>query len=897
MLASACGDPCEAAPRLANVFSDHLVLQRDMPVPVWGTAKPGELVTLTFAGQRLNALADNDGRWLVTLTPLAASSEGRVLSIFAADDPSKPSSSLTDVLVGDVWLCAGPGGVFQRETERLFKIAAAETAKAQHPQLRLLRPVLSTSLIPVDDIDPADPWTVVTPKTIGSFPISWYFGRELNTAEGVPVGLIQVHSGTERPSEWRAWRPDPKNGRQMQALEALTQALPRDIASIEAWLEDAKTWKPGLPFRKNFPLPAYLRTDPEPRSPLLGLPHSAFNFNVAPFTGMSLRGVLFLCEFDRCTVNRNDLAELIGSWRQAWGSPELPFLLMSQLQRTAQSARVDEALAAAASLPQVRVLPPPAETAGTATNEALWRSAAAVAEALPIPAHATVQALRKWTNVVSTRSADREQRLEAACVFGENMVLQAGMRVPVWGWGEPGAEVSVSFAAQSVRGVVGEDGTWRVELAPLQTNRTPAIMTITSKGRAAVETLTFGNALVGEVWGNSGQSNAGRVMGATLGFPDEQPKADWPEIRYLRVAVEGSGFPLKATRGKWVVVRPDTVTDMPGQGYYFAKQLHQKLGTPVGILNASAGGSTIYAWTTEAALSTSPNLHPLLADLTRYREARTANLPLLQTLLQRWLDGARQNATVARPMPYYPVNALLSTAMEARGGVLYNAMIHPILGTALRGFLWNQGEADTGAGLRSEVYDALMRTTVADWRKSWGFEFPFYFVQMPARKTGGLTLMWEKQTLAMHSIPHSGMIVCNDIADGDVHPADKKNVGERLARLALVRTYGVSDLLDSSPFMKSAVRKAGGVLVTFAPVGDGLKTRDGKSPDCWELAGADGRFVPARAEIRGDQVVLFANGVPEPDAVRLGWREDSNCNLVNSAGLPAMPFSARVALE
>ncbi|MEI6645897.1 MAG: sialate O-acetylesterase [bacterium] len=881
---------CEASPRLATVFGDHQVLQRDMPVPIWGTATPGEAVIVTFAGQSKHAAADAEGRWSVTLDPMPACDEPRELALQSRI--TNHDSRLIDLLVGDVWLCAGPSGGLQRETERLFKIAASEIAKANHPRVRLLKPILGSSLLPVDAIDPSGQWTTVTPKTIATFPISWYFARELNAATGVPVGLIQVHSGLERPSEWQAWRLDPKNTRQAQTVSAIAERLPQDIAAVEQWLREAKTWKPGKPFDKGFPFPAYIRPEVEAPNALATTAHSAYNFNVAPFAGMGVRGVVFLCEFEKCSVGKDNLAGLIASWREAWGCSELPFLLLSQSQRQSNSPQVEAAMRVASSLPLVKVIP--RSTDSDPLNIAFWRTVAVLAKEIPIKAGANAAVTRKWASPAAVRTAPPRQSLEAACVFGSNMVVQAGMKVPVWGWGEPGAEVDVSFAGQHVKGVVKADGDWRVELAPLKTSRTPAEMKITSRRAGQEENLIFGNALVGEVWGNSGQSNAGRVMAATLGFAEEKPKADWPEIRYLRVTDMGSAFPLRRARGKWVVVSPETAGPMPGQGYYFAKQLHQQLKTPVGIVNVSAGGSTIFTWTTEAALSASPKLKPLLTDMTRYRDARIAVLPVLQELLDRWLAEVRRNGAATRPMPYYPVNGMISGAMEARGGVLYNAMLHPIIGTALRGFLWNQGEADTGAGVRSETYTELMETMVADWRTSWGYEFSFYFVQMPARKTGGLTDMWEKQTLAMQRIPNCGMIVCNDIADGDVHPADKKNVGERLARLALVRTYGVKGMIDSSPFMKRVARDGSRVAVTFAPVGDGLKTRDGKPSDSWELAGDDGKFVPAQAEVAGDRVLIHADGVPQPVAVRLGWSERSNCNLANSAGLPAMPFSAKV---
>ena len=881
---------CEAKPRLATVFGDHQVLQRDMPVPLWGVAEPGESVTVTFAGQRKVAVAQKDGRWFVTLDPMPASAEPRTLIL------KSPGSNLelSDLLVGDVWLCAGPGGGFQRETTRLFKIAGSEMAKANHPQVRLLKPVLGTSVMPVEEIDAAGRWTAVAPKTIGAFPISWYLARELNAATGVPVGFIQVHSEIGRPSEWQAWRFDAKNTRQAQIRAAAAKYLPQDIIAAEAWIQEAKSWKPGRTFDKQFPLPTYLVPNKDDHPELANVTHSAYNTNVTPFAGMGLRGVIFLCEFANCSIRTEDVGNLVSSWRQAWNRPELPFFLVSPIERQPNSPRVNEALALAANLPMVKVIPRPADANPMALNPTLWKSVAALAREVPVQAGSDIAIARNWAAPGLRPPAKAQKSLEAACLFGENMVVQSGMKVPVWGWGEPGAAVTVSFAGQQVKGAVQEDGAWRVELAPLQVSRTPLEMTVASSHAGQVETLKFGNAVVGEVWGNSGQSNAGRVMSATLGFAEEQPKANWPEIRCIRIDPASSGFPLRRARGKWLVVTPETIGGMPAQAYYFAKQIHQRLKTPFGIVNSSLTGSSIYAWIDEGALSASPKFQPLLADAVKYREARTANLPFLQQWLRVWIEGAGRNPSVARPMPYYPVNAMLSTAMEARAGIHYNAMIYPIIGTALRGFLWNQGEADTGGGARGDFYAELMAAMVASWRKSWGYEFPFYFVQLPARKTGGLPQMWAKQTAAMNAIPNCGMIVCNDIADGDVHPVDKKNVGKRLARLALVRTYGARDIIDSSPFMKSVKRDGSRVVVAFAPAGDGLKTRDGKASDSWELAGADGKFVFAQAVIAGDRVLVSAAEIAQPTAIQLGWRDVSNCNLINSAGLPAMPFTANV---
>jgi sialate O-acetylesterase len=158
--------------------------------------------------------------------------------------------------------------------------------------------------------------------------------------------------------------------------------------------------------------------------------------------------------------------------------------------------------------------------------------------------------------------------------------------------------------------------------------------------------------------------------------------------------------------------------------------------------------------------------------------------------------------------------------------------------------------------------------------------------------------MWAAQTRALAKIPNSGMIVCNDISEAgtkyEVHPRDKRNVGERLARLALARTYGVKGIVGSSPMMQSLAREGDSLIVTFSDPGEGLRTRDGGVSNSWELAGAAGSFVPAEALVSGATVIVRAASVERPIAVRLGWRSDSNCNLVNSTGLPALPFSAAV---
>lgn len=887
--------------KLAASFSSHVVLQRDMPVPVWGWSAPQSEVTVAFKAQRKTTRADADGRWRVVLDAMAADAKGGALNVAAAGE----KVIAEDVVVGDVWLCAGPG--IARSMSGLQN-PKPELAKAKFPGVRLLRPDSYTSVLPVADVPAPATWVPVTPESIAPYSVTWYFGRELHLAHGVPVGLILVNrAGMAR--EWLAWKLDPDDKSQANALRQLGEQLPHDIARAESWLfnmqkrrgddpVDLLLFPCHIPFNFYGVHPAFGAEYP------IGFKHYiTYNTSVGPLVPMAVRGVLFNCEFDeKSAVAADDLKNVVQSWREAWGRPGLPFVFSEPVLKQAKAASVEAALKSATALPGVlKVAKPP--SFAEQKSEEYWKSLAMTAKNVPVEqgAHMAPQATWSPPAAVKAAPAPTRRKLEAAHVFGDHMVLQCDQPINVWGWCEPGESVTVSFSGQSLQTAADASGRWKVAFAALKATDKPDTMSITTR----TESLKFQNVVVGEVWVNSGQSNAGFVMSATLGFEEEQPKATNTAIRCFFNAKAATVLPQRRNLGEWRVVSPETVGRMSGMGYYFARSVHRGKQVPVGIIEANHGGSTIFSWTTESALASSPKFATLAAHQKRTRDEALANLPLVEQSVRAWVAEARKNDALTRPMMPFPIDAspvrpfysaFLQNPMERRGCMFFNPMIQPMIGFGIRGVLWNQGEAD---GDKTAIYDDLMATMVADWRKQWGHEFPFYFVQMPARKgDASLVSMWQAQTRALAKIPHSGMIVCNDISEPgtryEVHPRDKKNVGERLARLALARTYGVKGTVDASPMMQSVVREGSRVIVTFSTPGAGLKTRDGKASDSWELAGADGKFVPATAEISGTKVTVTAPGVNQPASVRLGWKPDSNCNLVNSEGLPAMPFSAAV---
>ena len=900
--------------RFATCFGPEMVLQRGMPVPIWGWADPQAEVTVSFGeragdaaarSQRKATRADGDGRWRVVLDAMPAAAASHELRAESAGEAVVAS----DVVVGDVWLCAGPG--IPRSMSGLRR-PEPELAKATHPGVRILRPDSYTSIVPVADIPAPAEWVPVSPERIGPFSVAWYFGRELHLAEDVPVGLIFVNRAG-MPREWIAWKHDPTDGSQRHALEQVRKQLPRDIERAESWLfqmarrrgeadpVDLLLFPCHIPFSFYNVHPAYGAEYPIGFKSFI-----TFNACVGPLVPMAIRGVLFNCEFDEPRpVAADELERVVRSWREAWGRPGLPFVLAEPVTKRRQAASVHAAIAEAIALPAVSRAPAPVAFSEQ-DSEAYWKSLAAVAGQLPQELGAAVPPLEAWPapTPVEARPAPSRRPLEAAHVFGDGMVVQRDRPIRIWGWCEPGERVGVSFAGETAEATTDAAGRWQVVLEARGASASAAELSIAT----ATERLSFGEVVIGEVWVNSGQSNAGFVMSATLGFEEERPKATNRAIRCFFNAKAADVLPQRRNLGEWRVLSPETVGRMSGMGYYFARAINDELGVPVGIIEANHGGSTIFSWTTDAALASAPAFAELAAHRRQTREEALADLPLVERAVREWAAEARKNESLARPMMPFPIDAspvrpfysaFLQNPMERRGCMFFNTMIEPMIGLGIRGVLWNQGESD---GDKTAIYDDLMASMVADWRARWGDEFPFYFVQMPARKdSSGLLSMWQAQTRAVAKIPRSGMTVSNDVSEAgtpsEVHPRDKRTVGERLARLALVRAYGVEGMVAASPMMESVVRDGGRVAVTFSTPGAGLRTRDGKPADSWELAGADGRFVPATAEVAGARVVVTAAGVAEPAAVRLGWRSDSDCNLVNSAGLPALPFTAAVGDE
>jgi sialate O-acetylesterase len=455
---------------------------------------------------------------------------------------------------------------------------------------------------------------------------------------------------------------------------------------------------------------------------------------------------------------------------------------------------------------------------------------------------------------VSTLLAGRGlAALRLPAVIGDNMVLQRGQPFPIWGWDDPGTEVSVKLGNAEIRVKAGADGKWMVELPAMEAGG-PHAMTV-----AGSDTVTVKDILVGEVWLCSGQSNMEWTVSASADAEKEIAAARHPRIRHLKIAHVPADSPQSDARsdGGWKVSSPETAGGFTAVGYYFAREIAKELDVPVGLIGSNWGGTRIEPWTPPVGFKKVPALKDIAGKLEVYPE----KLP----------DGKVNHQS---PL------------------ALYNGMIHPLVPFAIRGALWYQGESNNGEGM---LYHEKMKALIAGWREVWGREdLPFYFVQLAPFRYGGeperLAGIWEAQAATL-KVPHTGMAVTVDIGNvADIHPRNKQDVGKRLALWALAKTYGKEGIVCSGPLFRSLAVDGRRARLSFDHVGGGLVSRDGKPLTGFAVAGDDKRFVEAKAVVDGATVVVEAEGVEKPVAVRFAWHQEAEPNLSNKEGLPASPF-------
>ncbi|MGI9241761.1 MAG: sialate O-acetylesterase [Verrucomicrobiales bacterium] len=490
-------------------------------------------------------------------------------------------------------------------------------------------------------------------------------------------------------------------------------------------------------------------------------------------------------------------------------------------------------------------------------------------------------------------SAPLQAETKLASVFSDHMVLQRDKPVPVWGKASPGEAMTVSFAGQEIGVEAGADGRWSVELEPLAASAEGRDLVV--KAASGEAKLTIRDVLVGEVWLCSGQSNMEWSVSASNDAEGEIAAANYPSIRLLHVPRFPATWPQDEVKAAWKVCSPENVSGFSAVGYYFGRELSRELDVPIGLIASAWGGTRIEPWTPVVGLESVESTKSLAASFGDPQVTYQAKLKEHIPVLEAWVEQAKQAQASDSALPELPTAPAPPKYGSGTPTGLYNGMIHPLIPFAMRGAIWYQGESNNGEGM---AYFDKMRALINGWRSV--FENPdlsFYFVQLAPFNyaNGQLTLpyIWEAQAAAALKVPNTGMAVTTDVGNiKDIHPRNKQDVGKRLALWALAKNYGRVDVVYSGPIYRSMVVEGNQIRVNFDHAAGGLKSRDDQALSDFQIAGEDGNFVPAAAQIDGETVLVSADGVVDPKHVRFAWHHQVNPNLCNQAGLPASPFKS-----
>ncbi|MDF1801146.1 MAG: sialate O-acetylesterase [Planctomycetota bacterium] len=611
----------------------------------------------------------------------------------------------------------------------------------------------------------------------------------------------------------------------------------------------------------------------------------------------------------------------------------------------------------------------------------------------------------------SSAAADE---LRLASVFSDHMVVQADQRIPLWGWGEPGAKVRAEMELNTASTFVKADGTWWLAL-PAARDHADAFAARTIEVTSGDETLVLDDVLAGDVWLASGQSNMEWRVENTYSAEALVQRGRVEGLRMFTAQRASVDQPAADVAGSWAVMDADTVGKFSAVGTHFALALLEDLERPIGVVHSSWGGSRIEAWMSPESLAateagadfqsswgkgtaaanaereayTSPEnvaaqpdawkpcslpfdmaeltgrntgvawirqtielpatgagapkpialafgtideadevyldgelvgalgdwQKPRLYDLTESHQAAVADGTAFLTarienvygwggmhgdgtsIALRFDDGTSQPLTEG--WSWRRGTAVRNLAANHRPSHLSNGMLVALERLPVRGFLWYQGESNAGdpAGY-AELHPALIHDLRARFLPRRDGPLPFYFVQLANFLPGG-AVDWPALRDAQRGtleLPRTGMAVTIDVGNpSDIHPRDKRSVGQRLARWALFDTYG-KDVVPSGPLAQAAWRTAFSVEVELETFGAGLATKDGGTAVLTlEVAGPDGTYHPVSGYIDGSSLVLNVDAVPNPTHVRYAWLDDPvSANLTNTEGLPASPFELEI---
>lgn len=467
--------------------------------------------------------------------------------------------------------------------------------------------------------------------------------------------------------------------------------------------------------------------------------------------------------------------------------------------------------------------------------------------------------------------------LQMPMIYSDNMVLQRERPLPISGTANAGEKITVTTGKQKHKTVTADNGKWSVTLQPLKTGESYTLTVASPKKK-----LTYKNVVAGEVWLCSGQSNMEFRLNQSATGKADIPQAQNPDIRLFDMkarwrtdnitwsasALDSVNHLHYLTQPEWQLSTPETAARFSAVAYYFGQMLQDSLKVPVGLICNAAGGSNTESWVDRRTLE--------------YEFPAIFRDWLNNDFIQDWVRGRAkknmgENAPKLQRHPYEPT-------------YLFEAGIRPLEKFPVRGAIWYQGESNAH---NKEAHAKLFKLLVESWRENWNdVRMPFYFVQLSSINRPSWTWFRDSQRRLQQEIPHTGMAVSSDVGDSlDVHPTQKKEVGTRLARLALNETYGMKNVVPAGPLFRSAAFRNGAAYVSFDNA-EGMKSSDGNPIITFEVAEFPGLYYPATAVVEGNQIKASSPEVKNPKYVRYGWQPFTRANLVNAAGLPASTFTS-----
>jgi len=481
--------------------------------------------------------------------------------------------------------------------------------------------------------------------------------------------------------------------------------------------------------------------------------------------------------------------------------------------------------------------------------------------------------------------------VKLASLFTDNLVLQRDKIINVWGEADPGEKVKVFFNSQTADTYADANGDWIINLSPMEAGG-PFELKVEGENSVFLK-----NVMIGEVWICSGQSNMEFTLKKSNNGDEEISNSDSPSIRIFVVKHKVADAPQKYCEGEWQVCSPKTISQFSAVAYFFGKNLYNQLNVPIGLIQSTWGGSQAEAWMAKEILESEENFKPILTrwgkQIGKYPAALEQYKRNRQKLIDLWKVDSVNAVNNGMAPPRKPGKPEGPGSRNQPSG-LYNGMIAPLVPYSFRGVIWYQGESNVK---RAYQYRKLFPALIKNWRALWNAgDFPFYYVQLPnlyrepEPSKSGWTELREAQLLTL-SLLNTGMAVTIDVGDPtNLHPTNKFDVGIRLSLIALNKVYSRDEIYFSGPIYESSRKEGNKFIIEFKNIAEGLNSKDGQSLRGFKIAGEDKIFVDASAEIKDDTVILWNDAIADPFSVRYAWSDNPDCNLINSAKLPASPF-------